>query len=141
MRHIWDDHNHRQEFEHDLINRKTTWLLTTQALLFAAYGVTFIGDRIDGMRIPFRNVVAYSGLAIAAIVVVGVCAVIISKFLSWKAYRAFFDSNPIALPMPLDQGKLQWGVHTVNTLAALAPDVLLPVVFIVAWWQLAGRLQ
>ena len=37
----WDDYNRKQEFEHDLINRKTTWSLTTQGILFAAYGVTF----------------------------------------------------------------------------------------------------
>jgi hypothetical protein len=36
MRDIWNDYNHRQEFEHELIDRKTTWLLTTQAILFAA---------------------------------------------------------------------------------------------------------
>ena len=24
-RDVWQDHNHRQEIEHDFINRKTTW--------------------------------------------------------------------------------------------------------------------
>ena len=37
---MWQDQNHRQEFEHDLLNRKTTWGLTGQTILFAAYGVT-----------------------------------------------------------------------------------------------------
>jgi len=31
-RDIWNDYNHRQEFEHDLINRKTTWWLTYDPL-------------------------------------------------------------------------------------------------------------
>jgi hypothetical protein len=28
-RDILGDYNHRQEFEHELLNRKTTWMLTT----------------------------------------------------------------------------------------------------------------
>jgi hypothetical protein len=50
-RDIWDDHNHSQEFEHNLINRKTTWSLTAQTLLFAAYGVVF------GIKSPTRKAI------------------------------------------------------------------------------------
>jgi hypothetical protein len=138
MRDIWTDYNTHQAFEHELINRKTTWLLATQTLLFAAYGVTFasasVGARID----EFRLVIAYSGLSIALIVLVGVIALIRSKFRSWKAYRAFYlDSKTVAPPRPLDTGPLEWGVLTRNTLVTLLPDVLLPLVFVVAWSALA----
>lgn len=64
-RHVWDDYNHRQEFEHALIDRKTTWLLATQAILVAGYGVTFDSSNaaqgVDG----FRDVVAWLGISVA----------------------------------------------------------------------------
>ena len=40
----WRDYNDRQQFEHQLIDRKTVWLLTTQGLLFAAYGVVMTSE-------------------------------------------------------------------------------------------------
>jgi len=138
MRDIWADYNTRQAFEHELINRKTTWLLATQTLLFAAYGVTFTSAGNDAHVDEFRRVVAYSGLSIALIVLVGVVALIRSKFRSWKAYRAFYvDSKTVDPPRPLDKGPLEWGVLTRNTFVTLLPDVLLPLVFVAAWSALA----
>jgi hypothetical protein len=134
----WSDYNDRQEFEHELLNRKITWLLTAQTILFAAYGVTF-GSEGDGVE-TFRNVVAASGVSIAAIVFVSTVALLNSKRLSWKSYARFFGDparqppGPIKqLPGPLKNEPLQWGVDTRNTWVALLPDVMLPVVFIVAW--------
>jgi hypothetical protein len=134
MRGVWTDHNRRQEFEHDLLNRKTTWLLTTQAILFAAYGVTF-GSNSTGVGLEtFRVVVAYLGLTIAAIILVGVSALVNSKRMSWRAYREFFEqSATVDPPRPLDRRPLEWGVRTGNTVMTLLPDVLLPLAFIVAW--------
>jgi hypothetical protein len=53
-RDIWNDHNHHQELEHNLINRKATWSPTTQTLLFAAYGLVLKSDigRCDGVPVP-----------------------------------------------------------------------------------------
>jgi hypothetical protein len=133
-RDIWNDYNRRQEFEHDLINRKTTWLLTTQTILFAAYGLTFRIGSVDEVRDQFRDIVASSGLAIALIILVGMLALIRSKVLSWRAYKDFYDEeetpNP---PRPLDRGPLEWGVHSRTTPLTLLPDVLLPLVFVMAW--------
>jgi hypothetical protein len=133
MRAIFDDHIKRQDFEHTLIDRKTTWLLASQALLFTAYGVTFNATTVtsDGLH-HFRLWIAVSGLAIAAIVFLGVLALIFSKWLSWKIYEEFYRDHR-DLPGPLDRTSLQWGVLTWNTPLTLLPDVLLPWVFIVAW--------
>jgi len=134
MRDIWTDYNHRQEFEHTLIDRKTTWLLTTQAILFAAYGLTFDGTITDEALEIFRVVVGFTGLSIAVIILVGVLALIESKHLSWEIYRDFYNGsgNP-DLPKPLDRHSLQWGVETRNTHRALLPDLWIPVLFIAAW--------
>lgn len=133
-RDIWQDFNKRQEFEHDLINRKTTWWLTAQALLFTAYGVTLRADT-NPDALHFRRVVAASGITLAVITLLGVAAVIGSKVTSWCDYKAFFSSDTAGArpPQPLDRGQLQWGVRTWNTWITLAPDVLQPVVLGTAW--------
>jgi hypothetical protein len=149
IRDIWSDYNDRQKFEHDLINRKTTWWLTTQTILFAAYGVSLniefgkgaaAGQPVSGNIVEpalgniadFRSVVAFVGLAVASVTLIGVSAVIVSKLLSWQAYQAFYHDAPEYLPKP-HKKPLPWGVQTLNTWVSLAPDLLMPVIFIVAW--------
>ena len=135
-RQVWDDHQRRQEFEHQLIDRKTVWLLTSQTLLFAAYGVS-LGAGSDAQE--FRDVTQWLGIAVSAITLIGVVAVINSKRLSWKDYRGHFGAaRPEFVPESAwkdsaSDGGLTWGVRTPNTWIALAPDVLLPLAFIVAW--------
>jgi hypothetical protein len=58
---------------------KTTWLLTSQTILFAAYGVTFQSTGTADDPSDFRTVVARAGLAIAVITLIGVAALINSK--------------------------------------------------------------
>jgi hypothetical protein len=140
-RDVWQDYNHRQEFEHDLINRKTSWWLTGQTILFAAYGVTLRSDLADKGN-EFQTVVALSGLAVAVVTGLGVLALILSKCLSWWDYRRFFSAQPpigLQLPRPLNERSLQWGVRTWNTFITLAPDVFLPIIFAVAWVFLLRR--
>jgi hypothetical protein len=152
-RDVWDDFNHRQEFEHDLINRKTTWWLTGQTILFAAYGLTLKRDFVDKSNV-FPKAVAITGLAVAIITFIGVLAVINSKYLSWRQYKAFYNAKKpgststkqknistkpnsppeeLDLPRPLNENSLQWGAKTWNTLLTLAPDALLPIIFALAW--------
>ena len=134
MRDVWTDFDARQVFEHGLINTKTTWMLTTQALLFAAYGVTFDTAGTDAEIAVFRYVVALSGLALGAVTLIGVLALIYSKFRSWRTYRAYYiRPKTLKPPEPLRDTRLEWGVYTPNTLVTLVPDVLIPVVFILAW--------
>lgn len=135
-RDIWYDHNHRQEFEHQLIDRKTTWLLTTQAILFAAYGVTFQSGAAESAATAekldeFRDVLSFCGVAVAGLLFISVLALLNSKFLSWRRYERFYKKPDVRLPEPHD--RLRWGVCTPNTVVAVLPEVLLPIVFIVAW--------
>ena len=136
MREIWNDYNDRQAFEHELIDRKTRWLLGTQAILFAAYGVTFQSESAGDVLREFRDIVAWSGIAIAITVFIGVCAHIIAKRLSWKEYKKFFDKETVDF-FPLNRRELRWGVKTRLTPWGLAPDMLLPLIFIGAWCYLA----
>jgi hypothetical protein len=132
-RDIWDDYNHRQEFEHTLIDRKTTWLLATQALLVAGYGVTFDSKNSPEELEEFRNVVAGVGMGISGIVLVGVVFLIVSKLRAWAEYRDYFAEGGTP-QLPLGGEKLKWGAGHWNTFLTLLPDVLLPIAFLVGWW-------
>lgn len=139
-RDVWGDCNHRQELEHDLINRKTSWWLTGQTILFAAYGVTLRSDFVDKSS-EFRMVIALSGFAVAVVTLIGVLALITSKILSWWDYNKFYSAFPNVrlLPRPLNGRSYQWGVRTWNTPITLLPDVSLPVIFALAWLFLLIR--
>jgi hypothetical protein len=54
----YEDHRDALQFEHELINRKVTWLLTSQTLLFAALGLT-----LDAASIALLRIIAGVGLA------------------------------------------------------------------------------
>jgi Na+-transporting NADH:ubiquinone oxidoreductase subunit NqrB len=138
-REAWKDYKKSQEFEHLLIDRKTTWLLTTQAILFAAYGLTLSGDVETELADGFRKAVAWSGVLVGAIIFLGASTLIISKWRSWRDYREYFGGPPNDLPTPLNRRWLQWGVRTLNTGFTLVPDVLLPLVFVGGWLYLLRR--
>lgn len=130
----WEDAQKRQEFEHELIDRKTTWLLTTQGLLFTAYGVT-VRDSAgsDGIG-EFRTIVAWTGILLSLTSLLGVSALVNSKQMSWKDYQGYFCRCPAFVPATAwPRGKFPFGVRTGNTWLALLPDVLYPLVFVGAW--------
>jgi hypothetical protein len=138
-RDVWKDQVSRQEFEHDLINRKTTWGLTCQSILFAAYGVTLTGGQppkgIVAISNEFRRVVIFSGLLIASVTLVAVLATINSKRMSWRQYGSFYDEHPL-LQEPLVRKPLQWGVRTPNTIVTMIAEAFLPLIFLGAWLYL-----
>lgn len=113
----------RLRFEHELINRRLTWLLSSQSILFAAYGVaaglsaaqtdTAAQSDIAGF---FLNVTAITGAFISGLILIGVIAGILAKRTVWK-----------------DSQQKEFGVRTWTTYLGLVPDTLLPIVFGVAW--------
>jgi hypothetical protein len=133
---VLDGHYERQEFEHQVIDRKTTWLLSTQAILFAAYGVTFSkgvsGETVD----EFRRVVAWTGIALSVFTLAGVLALVTSKRLYLAKYRKYFARN--APPGPDLGDPIAWGAKTWVTVLSLAPDIAFPVVVTLAWSALLG---
>jgi hypothetical protein len=110
-----DESFERLKFEHELINRRLTWLLSSQTILFAAYGVALGTAKPEGARF-FLKTTAISGTVIACLIWIGVIAGILAKRTVWK-----------------DSRKEQFGVRTWITYLALLPDTLLPVVFAMAW--------
>ncbi len=62
------------KFEHELINRRVTWLLTSQTILFAAYGVA-----LDTSTRWFLRTVAFTGAALAILLLAGIVAAFFAK--------------------------------------------------------------
>lgn len=87
--------------------------MTGQSILFAGYGVTLSKDAIASAD-AFRTVVAFTGLAVAALAMVGVGALIRSKCLSWRDYQFFFKELRNPLPGPLEAKDLEWGVRPIR---------------------------
>lgn len=119
----------RLDFEHNLINRRLTWLLTSQTILFAAYGLALdskdkSGDKVD----LFLNVIAFSAPFISLFVLAGVIAAFLAKYHTWQKFR----SKPGNEDEP-------FGVKTWITYLGFAPDVALPLAFTTAWAFLVGN--
>lgn len=115
-------YNHHLQTEHELINRRLTWLLTSQSILFAALAFV-LGKDIDAARqAVFLLVVPILALVISLSILIGVIMAIIAKFTIWKQYKK--EQNLPEYPL---------GVRTWITRGALVPDMLIPLAFIIAW--------
>jgi hypothetical protein len=110
----------RLTFEHDLINRRITWLLSSQTILFAAYGITFTLSAAKLIGI-FPSVIAWSGMIMSILILSGILASLRAKHAVWRDYQNSYDSSQ------------EWGVRTRLTWAGLVPDVCLPLLFAIAW--------
>ncbi len=113
--------------EHELINRKLTWLLSSQSILFASLAFVLgkeLGDVTEAQKDLFFDIVSLLGMGISFLILIGVSMTVTAKVVSWKDYkrsRPFSERNPL-------------GVRNWITFLALIPDVFMPMAFIGAWW-------
>lgn len=149
------------EFEHELINRRLTWLLTSQSILFAALafvlGNEFVREGRVGAktlanafsRSDFFNILGCLGFTISLLIWIGVFMGIIAKCTTWYDERMkhwYADvKRPWILPLLLKDACskrnrkneiLPLGVRTYITLIALVPDFFMPLAFAWAWWRI-----
>ncbi len=110
------EYSRRIQFEHELINRRVTWLLTSQTILFAAYGVAL--DKSDAL---FLKTVAITGAGIAIFVFVGILAGFAAKYYTWQGFKASGNA------------KEPFWVRTWITYVGFIPEFALPLVFTIAW--------
>ena len=118
----YDRYQEKLKFEHDLINRRLTWLLTSQTIMFAALAIAFKEGAFIERREAFLKFIPYMGGAIALLIFSGVLAGSIAKYTVWKDH---INKN--------QEYQKQWGVRNWITQWALITDLLLPVVFAITW--------
>lgn len=116
------EYSERMKFEHELINRRVTWLLTSQSILFAAYGIA-----LNANASSFLGVVAFTGAMTAVFVLVGILASFAAKFCTWKDFQ---NSG--------NQKEPFW-VRTPITYLGFVPDFMLPILFAIVWVYLSWK--
>ncbi len=127
MRSAYEDYRRALEFEHELIDRKLTRLLGSQALLFA--GASFAADLAEA---AFIRLLAGAGLAVCLVVAFGMAGNFRAKYHVYTDYKSFVEKRDAKWPFP-GGPHVQWGVRTRTTKWGLWADSFLPLVFAVAW--------
>ena len=112
-----DEYSSRLKFEHELINRRVTWLLTSQSILFAAYGVALKPPR----ALFFLQVVALTGATTAIIILVGILTSYIAKYYTWQDFRNSGNANE------------PFWVRTRLTYIGAIPECAMPILLTFAW--------
>ena len=135
---LFKEYSDRQKFEHELINRRVTWLLTSQTILFAAYGIGASKGIVISQQ--FLCVVSACGLLSSFLLFLGIVAGALAKWRSWKDYLDLLQNlnnevygSKISVPKEHDKLRKNWGVRTEITILALVPDLFLPLIFLGAW--------
>jgi len=114
-----DKFEERARFEHQLLNTRVTWLLSSQTILFAAYGLS-ISEYDKGTL--FREVIPLVGIVLSGIILIGIVAAFLAKIIAWEDLKRIkgYENEPI-------------GVRTWITCLGYIPDFFIPIVFALAW--------
>jgi hypothetical protein len=119
------DYRETLKFEHELIDRKLTRLLTSQTILFAAFAFAASISSVALIRI-----LAGTGLALCLVLAFGMAGNFRAKWYVYLDYRQMVEARgwrtPAALPV-------EWGVRTLTTRWGMVADFLVPAVFTAAW--------
>lgn len=121
-----EQYDHQLHFEHELINRRLTWLLTSQSILFAALAIVLGKEVLPKQQALFFNSISLLGILISLSILIGVLMGITAKIMTWV------DFNRGKSPAE----KKQLGVRTWITFIAFAPDIFMPIAFVVVWWKI-----
>jgi hypothetical protein len=131
---VFKDHLEWLEFEHSLINHRITWLITSQALLFAALGLVLAAPVLKLVK-----VISWVGLAICIVMLLGLLASMTAKYLCYRDYKKFFQEvvEPSSGPPWGLHGvrrlSIHFGMRTSTTALGIVADLAVPVIFAVAW--------
>jgi hypothetical protein len=111
-----EEYTRRMQFEHELVDRRLTWLLQSETILFAAYGIAL-------EKTPwFLKTVSIVGLTVSTAVFIGIVASLSAKYYTWQDFKKASENE-----------KEQFWVRTGITCAGFVPDLALPLVFTGAW--------
>ena len=119
----WDLKNKEDE----LMSQRLGWLLTSQIVLFAAYGI-LIKDIPPESNKRLIYVIETFGIAIACLIFIGILAAIIASYILYTKVNNKIEN-------PLNE-KQTLGVHPVLTVIGWLVAALIPVIFIIAWFML-----
>lgn len=135
-----NEYLNKQQFEHDLINRRLTWLLTSQSILFAALALALGKDVVENHRATFMLILPLLGIVISAFTFLGVLMGVIAKYTNWQdELKAQQKRKEIAVQNgeEFKEDPVDWGVRAWITRGAITTDLAIPLAFLGAWiWAL-----
>jgi hypothetical protein len=115
--------------EDELINQRLSWLLASQTLLFAAYGLALqVGanpsntSEVSKKTTEVLSLIPYIGFYSSVSIMVSVLAAVIALYFLWKRSGNFKRYLPVTVP---------------TTIMGVAAGVSLPLIFIIAWFSLS----
>src|SRR5687767_12681110 len=80
--------NKHCQFEDRLINNRLTWLLTSEALLFAGFGVILSSDKVGSEKIDKLTFTVFLvGLSLAVLTFVSILAAVIANLVYYRKLK------------------------------------------------------
>jgi hypothetical protein len=116
----------RGKHENELTNHRLTWLLASQTLLFAGYGVVLTSTLAPKTKAELGQVAEMLGLCSALLIWLGIVASVFATIRLWQESNVELRGNNLPL-------QIKWW----TTWLGWSPPLLLPVLFGVAWFWLA----
>jgi len=112
----------RGRHENELTNHRLTWLLASQTLLFAGYGVILTASIPVPMKASLAKVAVALGTLSSLLLWLGILASLMASVRLWKEACSRID------------GELQpLGISWWTTWLGWSPAMLLPILFIWSW--------
>jgi hypothetical protein len=112
------------EFEDQLINNRLTWLLASEALLFASFGLIMSSDKVGPEKIDnWTLIFFFVGLSLAGLTFVSIVAAVLANlvyFFKLKKKKKKYE-------------ELTLGVFPPSTVAAWIVACLIPLAFAAGW--------
>ena len=124
--------------EDALINQRLTWLLASQTLLFAAYGLTLGSPHTNKVTIEtIASCISWLGFWVAFVLFIGIFAAAWAQRIIWVDSNTKPDGSRREKNDPL---YVQYGVREETTYLGLFTALILPLFFIATWCFLPEKL-
>ncbi len=109
------------KFEHELINRRITWLLTSQTIMISAYGLILNGY---SFHVPdfFIETLKWMGFCICVSIFISIMASFFAKWCAREDYKVATRKEEVQL-----------GVRTWITFLGFFAEFVISTLFIVVW--------
>jgi hypothetical protein len=119
------------EFEDQLINNRLTWLLASEALLFASFGLIMSSDKVGPEKIDDWTLIFFVvGFWLAGLTFVSIVAAVLANvvyFFKLKKKKKKYEE------LTLGYEELTLGVFPPSTVAAWIVACLIPLAFAAGW--------
>jgi hypothetical protein len=116
--------NEHCHFEDQLINNRLTWLLTSEALLFAGFGVIMSSDKVGLEKIDHWTFTFFVvGLSLAGLTFVSIVAAVLANLVYYCKLKK--EKN--------EDENLTLGVFPPSTVAAWFVACAIPIAFAAGW--------